>query len=191
MSQILRALCCLLLPLAIAGCAAEQPANARAESPISWGDASDGLQIGIAAETVAVPPNQPQPPSAGFAGVKVYVRNMGQNPVQLIDPVTAIADAGDTDLVSILSGSASIPVVRIMLTQPQRVISLIPSQMVWFSVDASAFVSNQVQGSLTLAAEYVNTHSDVIVAPPDGSRPPQTVHIWTGQIRSGDLQVNP
>jgi len=179
--------------LSIAGCATTQLPE-RAESPIQWGTPAGGLQMGIAGETSAVSPGQPQGAFTELEGVKVYLRNNGMTPIAIIDPTEVTtrppaASSAPPPLVTIIAEPSAAPQRWLNRTDPPRVVALAPSQMVWFSVDLQSGSLNQ--DTTAIAAQYQNPDSEVTIAPPTGPGVGQkTTGLWTGRIRSGDLPLH-
>jgi hypothetical protein len=190
--NMLRYTCCVLLLTAL-GCADNHAeSDQKAQSPILWGDtAPGGAQLGIAAQTVAAAPNQPQPAVSVIQSVEVYLRDNGDSKVQVVDP-GATTDTGAKDQLALWvvyseQGGAKVSRFR---ADPARVVTLKPGQMIWWSVDVSTLLHDQ-QGARTLVAEYENADAQITVAPPLGSKPGATVSgVWTGQVHSGELQVS-
>jgi hypothetical protein len=200
-------LCTVLLTLAACGCSvADRNTPTLAEGPVQWGETAGGLQMGIAAETWAAPPNQPQPVNPPLQSVKIYLRNDGSNALMVLNPAAApqLRTADPTQaLVTILSGRADSgpqPTVYIPPPNPPRFVELTPTQMTWFSVPVTSPPAQAASAATTapsnsalwkLAAQYQNSQSVIAVTPNGASGPATTVSgVWTGQITSGILQQN-
>jgi hypothetical protein len=197
----------VIFSLAAFGCSvADRGTPTVAESPVQWGETVGGLQIGIAAETWAASPGQPQPTQAPLQSVKIYLRNDGDVALMVMDPSAApqLRTADPTAaLVTILQGSGAAepqPSVYIPAPQTPRFVRLIPTQMTWFSVpvtlpagkaSASATTAAATASAWKIVAQYQNSQSVIAITPNGNSGPVTTVSgVWTGQISSGDLQGN-
>ena len=164
----------------------------RAEGGVAWGETAGGLQIGAAAETPVAPAGESSP--ALPDRLRVYLRNNGQTPVRVVEPsgVRSAPGVAAPPLVVVLTGEATAPAaatpsVTIVRPSPARVVTLVPSETVSFTIDVTAAdVRLAGAGPVLAAARYQNDDPVVLVAAPTQE---QAHGVWVGGIRSGDVKL--
>jgi hypothetical protein len=187
MFRLLRSICIGAI-LATAGCATTPPPQAeQAQGPIGWGEAVNGLQVGIGAQLTQNPPGQPQAGAGYLTGVVVYLKNFGSTPLTIVDPKPiTTGGAAKSFLWTIYTEPDHTAQVETLRIDPARVLTLTPGQSTSFSVPLPMLPRGQ--GAHRLVATYDNDDSVINIVSGSSSKPVSGV--WTGHANSPELFVN-